>query len=69
MYGGPNRPSAYGIADPAHVERARTQWLIDIWLFYRDIGLAVTARRVGLGARDPHTISSEPDRPDSVPTE
>jgi sterol desaturase/sphingolipid hydroxylase (fatty acid hydroxylase superfamily) len=35
-YGGPNRPSAYGIPDPAHVERPATQWLIDVWIFYRE---------------------------------
>lgn len=42
-YGGPNRPSAYGIPDPAHVERPATQWLIDIWIFYRDIALALAS--------------------------
>ena len=35
-YGGPNLPSAYGIADPAHVERPGSQWMRDIWSFYRD---------------------------------
>jgi sterol desaturase/sphingolipid hydroxylase (fatty acid hydroxylase superfamily) len=35
-YAGPNRPSAYGIPDPAHVERPMTQWLIDVWAFYCD---------------------------------
>jgi sterol desaturase/sphingolipid hydroxylase (fatty acid hydroxylase superfamily) len=34
---GPNPPSGYGIADPAHVERPLTQWLIDVWIFYRDV--------------------------------
>jgi len=42
-YGGPNRPSAYGIPDPAHVERPRTQWLIDVWIFYRDIARALVS--------------------------
>jgi sterol desaturase/sphingolipid hydroxylase (fatty acid hydroxylase superfamily) len=40
-YGGPNRPSAYGIPDRAHVERPLTQGLIDVWIFYRDITLAL----------------------------
>ena len=35
-YAGSTRPSAYGIGDRAHVERPFTQWLIDIWIFYRD---------------------------------
>ncbi len=39
-YGGPNRPSAYGIADPSHVERPLTQWLIDVCIFYRDLARA-----------------------------
>jgi sterol desaturase/sphingolipid hydroxylase (fatty acid hydroxylase superfamily) len=41
-YDGPNRPSAYGIVDQAHVERPLTQWMIDIWIFYRDIARALT---------------------------
>jgi sterol desaturase/sphingolipid hydroxylase (fatty acid hydroxylase superfamily) len=40
-YDGANRPSAYGILDPAHVERPRTQWVIDVWIFYRDVALAL----------------------------
>jgi sterol desaturase/sphingolipid hydroxylase (fatty acid hydroxylase superfamily) len=40
-YDGPNRPSAYGIVDQAHVERPLTQWMIDIWIFYRDIARAL----------------------------
>jgi sterol desaturase/sphingolipid hydroxylase (fatty acid hydroxylase superfamily) len=35
-YAGPNLPSAYGIVDPVHVERPGSQWLRDIWFFYRD---------------------------------
>jgi len=35
-YTGPSLPSAYGIKDPAHVERPASQWLRDIWFFYRD---------------------------------
>ena len=35
-YEGPNLPSAYGIVDPAHVKRPTSQWLWDIWYFYRD---------------------------------
>jgi sterol desaturase/sphingolipid hydroxylase (fatty acid hydroxylase superfamily) len=42
-YGGPNRPSAYGIQDPAHLDRPWTQWLIDIWIFYRDVAIALAA--------------------------
>jgi sterol desaturase/sphingolipid hydroxylase (fatty acid hydroxylase superfamily) len=44
-YGGSKVPSAYGIADPAHVERPLTAWLLDIWIFYRDIARS-TARGV-----------------------
>jgi len=40
-YGGPNRPSAYGIPDQAHVERPLTQWFIDVWIFYRDVARAL----------------------------
>ena len=45
-YDGPNRPTAYGIPDGAHVERPLTQWLIDVWIFYRDVArsLASVAR-------------------------
>jgi sterol desaturase/sphingolipid hydroxylase (fatty acid hydroxylase superfamily) len=41
---GPNRPSGYGIPDPAHVERPLTQWLIDVGIFYRDIARWMLAR-------------------------
>lgn len=40
-YAGSNRPSAYGISDPAHIERPFTQWLIDVWIFYRDFARSV----------------------------
>ena len=40
-YYGSNLPSAYGISDPAHVERPLTQWAVDIWIFYRDIALSL----------------------------
>jgi sterol desaturase/sphingolipid hydroxylase (fatty acid hydroxylase superfamily) len=45
-YCGSNRPSAYGISDPAHVERPLTGWLFDIWICYRGIArdLAAVAR-------------------------
>jgi sterol desaturase/sphingolipid hydroxylase (fatty acid hydroxylase superfamily) len=70
-YGGPNLPSAYGIPDPAHVERPRTQWLIDIWIFYRDVVLALAglARFVAtrVGWRPP--LSRPIDTPVSVPSE
>jgi sterol desaturase/sphingolipid hydroxylase (fatty acid hydroxylase superfamily) len=64
-YGGPNRPSAYGIPDPAHLERPRTQWLVDVWLFYRDVGrsLAGLARsvpaRIGRPSRPSASVSAE----------
>ena len=48
-YDGPNRPSAYGIPDPAHVERPLTQWMIDIWIFYRDIAQSAGRFRGDLG--------------------
>jgi sterol desaturase/sphingolipid hydroxylase (fatty acid hydroxylase superfamily) len=35
-YTGTLLPSAYGIPDPAHVNRPILQWLIDIGAFYRD---------------------------------
>jgi sterol desaturase/sphingolipid hydroxylase (fatty acid hydroxylase superfamily) len=47
-YAGSRVPSAYGIPDQAHIERPYTQWLIDIWIFYRDAArsLAGVARSV-----------------------
>jgi hypothetical protein len=47
-YAGSRVPSAYGIPDQAHIERPYTQWLIDIWIFYRDVArsLAGVARSV-----------------------
>jgi sterol desaturase/sphingolipid hydroxylase (fatty acid hydroxylase superfamily) len=70
-YGGPNRPSAYGIPDPAHVERPRTQWLIDIWIFYRDVTLALIAlaRRVRARVARTHPDSQAADTPASIPAE
>ena len=35
-YGGPKLPSGFGIPDRAHIERPLSQWLIDVWIFYRD---------------------------------
>jgi len=69
-YYGPNRPSAYGIVDRAHVERPLTQWMIDIWIFYRDIMLAVAGmmRRIRIfitGARP----ASRAETPASIPAE
>jgi sterol desaturase/sphingolipid hydroxylase (fatty acid hydroxylase superfamily) len=69
-YYGPNRPSAYGIVDPAHVERPLTQWMIDIWIFYRDIMLAVAGmmRRIRIfitGARP----APRAETPASIPAE
>jgi sterol desaturase/sphingolipid hydroxylase (fatty acid hydroxylase superfamily) len=69
-YDGPNRPSAYGIPDPAHVERPLTQWAIDIWIFYRDIMLAMAGmlRRVRIfiaGARP----TPRAETPTSIPAE
>jgi sterol desaturase/sphingolipid hydroxylase (fatty acid hydroxylase superfamily) len=69
-YDGPNRPSAYGIPDPAHVERPLTQWLIDIWIFYRDVftALASGVRSVLAPARPPPAV--EPvEAPASVSAE
>jgi sterol desaturase/sphingolipid hydroxylase (fatty acid hydroxylase superfamily) len=69
-YAGPNRPSAYGIPDPAHVERPLTQWVVDIWIFYRDIILAAA----GMLRRIPNFIAgtqpgSKAKTPVSIPAE
>lgn len=70
-YGGPNLPSAYGIPDPAHVERPRTQWLIDIWIFYRavalDLAKFVRSVPMRIGRRPP--ISRSIEAPVSIPSE
>lgn len=71
-YGGPNRPSGYGIPDPAHVERPLTQWLIDVWIFYRDI--ARSAAGVGRSAlariaRRRPASQDAPDATASIPAE
>jgi sterol desaturase/sphingolipid hydroxylase (fatty acid hydroxylase superfamily) len=70
-YGGSNRPSGYGIPDPAHVQRPLTQWLIDVWIFYRDVARStvgaarsalarITGRRASPTALDtPSPISAE----------
>jgi len=70
-YDGPNRPSAYGIADPAHVQRPLTQWMIDIWIFYRDVWRAFAAfpKRVWSQTGNKKTNSAEPDTPASIPAE
>jgi sterol desaturase/sphingolipid hydroxylase (fatty acid hydroxylase superfamily) len=68
-YDGPNRPSAYGIADPAHLERPFTQWLIDIKLFYFGVaqGLAGSAQRAW--ARVTGQRSASQDATASIPAE
>jgi len=69
-YGGPNRPSAYGIPDPAHVERPLTQWLIDVWIFYRDVTLAMARTAQSALARMTQRRSTEPvGGPASTPAE
>jgi sterol desaturase/sphingolipid hydroxylase (fatty acid hydroxylase superfamily) len=40
-YAGSNRPSAYGIPGREHLDRPLTQWVIDIWIFYRDTARAL----------------------------
>ena len=56
-YDGPNRPSAYGIPDRAHVERPLTQWMIDIWIFYREIARSLAGMAWHIRAR---TAGTEP---------
>ena len=70
-YDGPNRPSGYGIPDPAHVERPLTQWLIDVWIFYRDIAraLAGTARSALARITRRRPSSQAPDATASIPAE
>jgi sterol desaturase/sphingolipid hydroxylase (fatty acid hydroxylase superfamily) len=47
-YSGSKAPSSYGIPDTAHIARPFTQWIIDIWIFYRDVArlLASVAKSV-----------------------
>jgi sterol desaturase/sphingolipid hydroxylase (fatty acid hydroxylase superfamily) len=71
-YGGPNRPSAYGIPDPAHVERPLTQWLIDVWIFYRDIARSMAGAVRSVLARITRRQPASPgvlDTPASIPAE
>ena len=71
-YGGPNRPSAYGIPDSAHVERPLTQWLVDIWIFYRDIARSTVLGARSVLARITGRRSASQDGPDataSIPAE
>ena len=70
-YGGPNRPSAYGIPDPAHVKRPATQWLIDVWIFYREVArsLAAWIRRPQTRGPRAQPISQAADTPTSIPAE
>jgi sterol desaturase/sphingolipid hydroxylase (fatty acid hydroxylase superfamily) len=67
-YDGPNRPSAYGILDPAHVERPMTQWMIDIWIFYRD-ALAGLTRFAAARIRRRPASRGELDATASIPAE
>jgi sterol desaturase/sphingolipid hydroxylase (fatty acid hydroxylase superfamily) len=73
-YGGPNMPSAYGIPERDHVERPLTQWLIDVWLFYRGIALSLAGLARSLMARVarmPQTqpTSQAPEAPALIPSE
>jgi hypothetical protein len=70
-YGGPNRPSAYGIPDPAHVERPATQWLIDVWVFYREAARSLAGFVRSVPARIGRTqpLSRPIDAPVSIPSE
>jgi sterol desaturase/sphingolipid hydroxylase (fatty acid hydroxylase superfamily) len=70
-YDGPNRPSAYGIPDRAHVERPLTQWMIDIWIFYRDIARALAgfARSALDRVRGRPSAQDAPDATASIPAE
>jgi sterol desaturase/sphingolipid hydroxylase (fatty acid hydroxylase superfamily) len=71
-YGGPNRPTAYGIPDPAHVARPLSQWLIDVWIFYHAIARSTAgtvrsalARITGKRPASSATL----DTPSSIPAE
>jgi sterol desaturase/sphingolipid hydroxylase (fatty acid hydroxylase superfamily) len=71
-YDGPNRPSAYGIPDRAHAERPLTQWMIDIWIFYRDITRSLAGAARAALARVTRRRSSSQDALDptaSIPAE
>jgi sterol desaturase/sphingolipid hydroxylase (fatty acid hydroxylase superfamily) len=68
-YGGPNRPSAYGIPDPAHVERPLTQGLIDVWIFYRDVTLTLAGVARRRWTRIGRPTSQATDTPASIPAE
>jgi sterol desaturase/sphingolipid hydroxylase (fatty acid hydroxylase superfamily) len=61
-YDGPNRPSAYGIPDLAHVERPLTQWMIDIWIFYRDAARALA----GFARSAVDRVRRRPSSPDEL---
>jgi sterol desaturase/sphingolipid hydroxylase (fatty acid hydroxylase superfamily) len=68
-YQGSNLPSGYGIADPAHVERPFTQWLVDTWIFYRDVGLALRGAMRRLWVRATGQRASSQDATASIPAE
>jgi hypothetical protein len=73
-YGGPNMPSAYGIPEPDHVERPLTQWLIDVWLFYRGIALSLAGLARSFIARiarmpQAQPTSQAPEAPALIPSE
>jgi sterol desaturase/sphingolipid hydroxylase (fatty acid hydroxylase superfamily) len=70
-YGGPNAPSGFGIPDQAHIERPLSQWLIDVWIFYRDSARALAGllRSIpSLMARTP-SASQISEVPVSIPSE
>jgi sterol desaturase/sphingolipid hydroxylase (fatty acid hydroxylase superfamily) len=71
-YAGSKRPSAYGISDPLHVERPLTQWLVDIWIFYRDIARAtasIVQSALARIARRRPTPQDAPGSTASIPAE
>jgi sterol desaturase/sphingolipid hydroxylase (fatty acid hydroxylase superfamily) len=73
-YYGSNLPSAYGIPDPSHVERPLIQWLIDVWIFYRDLARSTAGVARSALARITRRQSAVPgpaalDAPSSIPAE
>jgi sterol desaturase/sphingolipid hydroxylase (fatty acid hydroxylase superfamily) len=70
-YGGSKLPSGYGIPEQDHVERPLTQWLVDVWVFYRDFALWV-ARLVRSGIARivrAQPASQAPEAPVLIPSE
>jgi sterol desaturase/sphingolipid hydroxylase (fatty acid hydroxylase superfamily) len=66
---GPNPPSGYGIPDPAHVERPLTQWLRDVWIFYRDIARALAGAALARVRRRQPPSQDALDATASIPAE